>query len=61
MIAAERIMGFSLVAHCIYHCHGVNHGAGVNQRVARISTRENQELVFGWLVVFLFFSGIEVT
>lgn len=36
-------------------CHGVNHGAGANQRVARISTRKDrvvrakEELRFGSL------------
>lgn len=61
-------MGLSLVAHCIYHymlcvvCHGVNHGAGAYQRVARINTRENrvrEELKFGGLLVQLFFRELK--
>lgn len=72
-------MGFSFVVLCIYHyfdhlriciyvisvvCHGVNHGAGAYQRVARISTRETrvkEGLRFGWLLVYLFFRELNRT
>ena len=49
---------------CGWSVHGVNHGAGAYQRVARISTRENRVkkefkvLVGIYSMVHLFFSGI---